>query len=216
MYRPNAYVVDDAAILQETMRRRGFATIAAIVEGHIQFAYAPVIVDDSPKPLGSIRFHLSRANPLAELRDVEMRVSFLGPDAYVSPDWYQGQGFVPTWNYIAVEAHGHARMLDNDGLSALLHDLSALHEERLRPKSPWTPDKISEERTAALLKSIRGFVVNLETLQGKFKLSQDKPAADIAAVMAGLEARGDAASLAVARAMKEQRMTVVRASTGSA
>jgi transcriptional regulator len=216
MYRPDAYAIDDGAVLHETMRRRSFATIAAIVEGRVRFAYAPVAVDAGPAPLGTIRFHLARNNPLAEMHSTEMRLSFLGPDAYISPDWYRQQGFVPTWNYIAVEACGRARLLDDGELRALLSDLSAWHEERLRPKPAWTADKIGTDRMAALLKGIRGFAVRLETLGGKFKLSQDKTAADIASVMARLEARGDAASLAVARAMREHWIGRSCASTSSA
>ncbi|HEY3637624.1 MAG TPA: FMN-binding negative transcriptional regulator [Rhizomicrobium sp.] len=215
MYRPSAYAVDDVAVLHEVMQRRGFATLAATVDGHVQFAYAPVVIDVEPAPLGALRFHLARGNPLAELHDAEVRLSFLGPDAYISPDWYDGEGFVPTWNYIAVECSGHMHPLNDSELRGLLADLSSVQEERLRPKPPWTMDKISDERMAMLLRGIRGFAVGLETLEGKFKLSQDKSAANIAAVMAGLESRGDAASLAVARAMRERWPARSRASTGS-
>ncbi|HTT84896.1 MAG TPA: FMN-binding negative transcriptional regulator [Rhizomicrobium sp.] len=216
MYRPRAYAIDDVSVLHEVMRERGFATIAAVVAGQLQFAYAPMVVDAAPAPRGGLRFHLARQNPLAELNDIEVRLSFLCTDAYVSPDWYETRSSVPTWNYIAVEGTGRARLLDSAELRELLADLSALHEEKLRPKTPWTLDKLSEGRLAMLLNGIRGFAVTLETLEGKFKLTQGKSPADIAGVIAGLEARGDAASLAVARAMKENWIAVVPASTGSA
>jgi transcriptional regulator len=208
MYRPSAYVIDDVSILHQVMRRRCFATIAAVVEHHVQFAYAPVIVDAEPHPLGVVRFHLARGNPLADGNEAEMRLSFLGPDAYISPDWYEKGGLVPTWNYIVVEASGRAEVLEESELRQLLVDLSARHEERLRPKPPWTLGKISDERIAALLRGICGFTLKLDKLEGKFKLSQDKSAADIAGVMAGLEARGDVASLAVARAMRNHSTAV--------
>lgn len=202
MYRPSAYAIDDVGVLQAAMRERGFATIAAVVQGRLQFAYAPVMIDSEPRPLGQLRFHLARGNPLAGLDHEQLRMSFLGPDAYVSPDWYVTEGFVPTWNYIAVEASGRARPLDAGELLTLLAELSVLHEEKLLPKRPWTLDKISEERVAALVGAIRGFAVQLETLTGKFKLSQDKAPENVAGVVAGLELRGDPASLAVARAMR--------------
>jgi transcriptional regulator len=147
---------------------------------------------------------------------VRIALSLVAADAYVSPDWYRTTVTVPTWNYIAVEGAGRLRRLDDSGLRRLLVDLSSTHEEKLRPKIPWTLDKISEERVAALLNGIRGFTVALETLEGKFKLSQDKTSGNVAGVIAGLEARGDAASLAVAEAMKEDWTTASRASTGSA
>ena len=207
MYRPPATVIDNVPVLHDVIRRRGFATIAASVEGRASLAYAPVLLDAEPGPLGQLRFHLSRGNPLADLANREVRLSFLGPDAYVSPDWYETKGAVPTWNYIAVEGAGRMRLLDDSGLCRLVADLSAVHEERLRPKPPWTLDKIPEDRLAALLNGIRGFAVTFEVLEGKFKLGQEKGATNMAGVMAGLEARGDAASLAVARAMRERWTT---------
>jgi transcriptional regulator len=216
MYRPPAYAIDDVPVLHDVMQRRSFATVAAIIEGNVQFAYAPVVVDAEPPPLGTLRFHLARGNPLAQLDGTHVRVSFLCADAYVSPDWYETAGSVPTWNYIAVEGAGRAQILKEEELRRLLDDLSARHEERLPPKPPWTPDKISNERMTALLRGIRGFALNLETLEGKFKLSQDKSAANIAGVIAGLEARGDTASLVVARAIKELSTAGMRASASSA
>ena len=141
MYRPPAYAIDDVPVLHEVMRRRSFATIAAIIEGRVQFAYAPMVVDAEPPPSGAIRFHLARVNPLAQLDGIPVRASFLCADAYVSPDWYETRGSVPTWNYIAVECTGRARLLDDLELRQLLADLSAMHEERLRPKEPWTPER---------------------------------------------------------------------------
>ncbi|HEX4077371.1 MAG TPA: FMN-binding negative transcriptional regulator [Rhizomicrobium sp.] len=216
MYRPKVNVVDDIAVLHGIMRERSFATIAAIVKGRLHFAYAPMAIDTEPGARGALRFHLARGNPIAELDDAEVRLGFLGPDAYVSPDWYETKGSVPTWNYIAVEGAGRLHRLDESGLRRLLVDLSSTQEEKLRPKIPWTLDKIGEERITALLRGIRGFTVALETLEGKFKLSQDKAPGNIAGVIAGLEARGDAGSLAVAGAMKEDWRPAVRASTGSA
>ena len=200
MYRPAAFVVDDVAALHEVIRARVFATIALAHEG-VQFAYAPVILDEDGKS-GALRFHLARGNPVCTNADgKKLSFSFVGTDAYVSPDWYESEGLVPTWNYIAVEASGVARKLNRDDLRKLLIDLSAQEEEKL-PKAPWTIDKVSETRIEALLNGIEGFAVPLETLKGKFKLSQDKKPADIAGVIAALEARGDAASVAVANAMR--------------
>lgn len=203
MYRPAAYAIDDVAALHQTIRARSFATIAAVIGGAIAFAHAPVLADAAPQPFGRLRFHLARGNPLSGCDGAPMRISVLGADAYISPDWYRTGAFVPTWNYIAVEAAGRARRLDEEELRRLVVELSAEHEELLRPKPPWTPDKIAAERMDALLRGICGFELVLETLAGKFKLSQDKKADDVAGAIAGLRARGDPASLAVARAMEE-------------
>ena len=202
MYRPRPFVVDDPAALHAVIRARVFATLALAHEGRVHLAYAPVVFD-AAEGSGTLRFHLARANPLAGLADgARFAVSFAGPDAYVSPDWYATEAMVPTWNYIAVEGEGIATSLDRAGLVTLLEDLSTQEEEKLRPKPPWRLDKLAHARQDALLSAIAGFSLRLDRLEGKFKLSQDKTSADFAGAVAGLEARGDTASLAVAAAMR--------------
>lgn len=203
MYRPKAFAVDDVAALHGFIREQPFATIAVAVDGAVIFAYAPVVLD-AGNGIGSVRFHLAANNPVANVQEgTRMHFSFAGPNAYISPDWYVSHGLVPTWNYVAVEGEGYARFLDAEELRALLIDLSTEQETKLFPKKPWTVDKVPPDRLAALTSAIVGFSVAFETLEGKFKLSQDKKPEDIAGVIAGLEGCGGAAGLAVAKAMRE-------------
>lgn len=204
MYRPRPYIQDDIKALHAIIRGRSFGLVAAVIDGTPQFAYAPVVIEDDGSR-GTVRFHLARANPLAQLNNVKVRLSVLGPDTYVSPDWYKSEGLVPTWNYIAVEGAGVMRQLDQPALRQLLVDLSADQEERLRPKKPWTIDKVPEQRMGALLAAIVGFSVAFETLEGKFKLSQDKKPEDFDGVVRMLEASDDAGARAVAAAMRKTR-----------
>ncbi len=201
MYRPAAFAVNDRSAIEAFIRAQPFATIALVRDGAVELAYAPVVLDGEV-----VRFHLAASNPVARFAaGARLKLSFLGPHAYVSPDWYESAGKVPTWNYCAVEGEGVAERLDGAALTSLLVDLSAAAEEKLAPKPPWTIDKIPRDRMAALLKAIVGFSLRFETLEAKFKLSQNVAAADAAGVMAGLEARGDAAGAAVAAAMKRMR-----------
>jgi transcriptional regulator len=203
MYRPSAFAVDDIAVLHEVIRARVFATIAVVRDGAVVFAYAPLVLDPGNGPQGGIRFHLAIGNPLAKLEDgARVSISLMAVDAYVSPDWYRKLVTVPTWNYIAVEGEGTVRRMSREDLRKLVIDLSAQEEEKLLPKPPWLIDKVPPERTEALLNGIVGFSLSLERLQGKFKLSQDKSKDDFDGAIAGLEARGDAASAAVAREMR--------------
>jgi len=126
---------------------------------------------------------------------------FHGPHAYVSPSWYASPG-VPTWNYIAVEGWGIVRRLSAGDLGRLLIDLSASEENKLLPKGPWTIDKVPDDKMGALMNAITGFSMRFETLEGKFKLSQNVTPQDAEGVIRGLTQRGDAASLAIAQAMR--------------
>ena len=199
MYRPHAFALDDAGVLREVLRRRVFVTLATVKDGEILFAYAPVVAEE-----GGIRFHLAMRNPMAAMEDgTRVSLSCLAVDAYVSPDWYTSIVTVPTWNYIAVEGEGAVRRLSREELHKLLVDLSAHEEQKLAPKPPWTMDKVAPERTEAMMNAIVGFSLAFERLEGKFKLSQDKPEQDMLGVIDGLEARGDAVSLAVAGEMRK-------------
>jgi transcriptional regulator len=204
MYRQPAFVVDDVAVLQDVIRQRVFVTLAAVIDGAVKFAYAPVVLDPRNGARGAIRFHLASANPLAKLADdARVAMNLVAADAYVSPDWYKKTVTVPTWNYIAVEGEGAMHRTSRAELRQLVIDLTAQEETKLLPKAPWLLSKVAEARVEGLLNSIVGFSLPFERLQGKFKLSQDKAPEDTSGVIAELEARGDAASVAVAKAMRK-------------
>ena len=134
--------------------------------------HAPVIVAGPDR----LCFHVSRGNrATAALDGKRAIVSCLGPDAYVSPDWYGTPDQVPTWNYLTVEAEGPLRLLVESELIQLLDDLSAENEARLAPKPPWTRAKMSRGRFEAMLKAIVGFEMVIEDLRGTRKLGQNKP-----------------------------------------
>ncbi|HVU21248.1 MAG TPA: FMN-binding negative transcriptional regulator [Rhizomicrobium sp.] len=206
MYRPPAFASDEIAALHDVICVRVFATIACETNGKIELAYAPAVLDANDGPYGAVRFHLANNNPVAGILDgTPLALSFLGPDAYVSPDWYDTKGRVPTWNYIAVEGRGLVRRLDQEVLRQSLVDLSALEENKLLPKMPWTVDKLPDEKMSMLLNAIVGFSVRFDILEGKLKLSQNVIAEDAEGVIRGLIKRGDARGREIARAMRRTR-----------
>jgi len=149
--------------------------------------HVPVVVDGPDRLL----FHVSRANRgAAALDGAQVLLSCLGPDAYISPDWYGTPDQVPTWNYLAVEAEGRLRRLSDAELTAQLDALAAAHEARLAPKPPWTRTKLSPARFEGLLKAIVGYELTIEALRGTRKLGQNKKEAEQAGAVAGLAARG--------------------------
>lgn len=137
--------------------------------------HVPVALD----PPDRLRFHIARSNRAAAALDgARAIVSCLGPNAYISPDWYGTPDQVGTWNYRTVEAEGSLRRLDEAELVALLDDLSDAHEARLAPKPPWTRAKMTPGRFEAMLKAIIGFEMRIEALRGTNKLGQHKSAAE--------------------------------------
>lgn len=154
--------------------------------------------------------HLARANPQGADLDAaadgndEALAIFTGPHAYVSPSWYAAGPAVPTWNYAAVHAYGVARaILDEDWLRDLVRRLSERHEAR-EPAPQWRMEELPERYLDSMLNGIVGVEIKVGRLEGKFKLSQNRPAVDRPRIIAALERRDDPDSRGVARLMRER------------
>jgi transcriptional regulator len=149
--------------------------------------------------------HLARPNPqLADLDGAtEALAIFAGPHAYISPSWYEATPAVPTWNYATVHAYGPARRIqDADWLRELVRRLSDRHEAR--EASPWRMQDLPEPYVQSMLKGIVGIELAVMRLEGKFKLSQNRPAGDRPRIIAALERRADPESQTVAALMRER------------
>ncbi len=181
------FKVEDEARLLAHLDRHPLVTLAAAPGGRMRVAQAPVV----PRRIDGrlvLDFHLSRGNALsAHLVDGFLAVAVsLGPDVYISPDWYTAADQVPTWNYVSVEAEGPVTALDEAGLVRLLDDLSIQEERRLLPKAPWTRGKMSPGTFEAMTRGIIGARLVVERFEGTFKLSQNKTAEARAGVVAAL------------------------------
>jgi transcriptional regulator len=203
MYNPPHFAISDPGWAQDFIRRNAFATLAVVIDGAVHFAYAPVVLDRQPPPLGSVYFHLARNNPVAGLPDGSL-VTFgvMGAHTYVSPDWYETPEQVPTWNYMAVEGSGRLQRLNESESIAHLTRLVQEQESFLAPKPAWSPSRLQPARLKQLLLGIVPFRLTLDTLEGKAKLSQNRSQADIAGVIAALRDRGDDTGTAIASAMQ--------------
>jgi transcriptional regulator len=152
-----------------------------------------------------LQAHIARANPQgADLDGAgEALAIFPGPHAYVSPSWYEAGPAVPTWNYAAVHAYGPARRIhDPVWLRELVRRLSERHEAR--EPAPWDMQALPEPYVQSMLNGIVGIEIAVSRLEGKFKLSQNRPAADRPRIIAALERRDDPESQAVAQLMRER------------
>jgi transcriptional regulator len=168
MHPSRAFAWQDREAMLAFIANIAFCTIC--VDGPM-LVHAPVVVAGPDR----IRFHISRGNrAAAALEGRRAILSCLGPDSYISPDWYGSPDQVPTWNYLAVEAEGPLRRLEDAALPQLLDALSAAHEARLAPKPEWTRAKLSPGRFEAMLNAIIGYELTIEDLRGTRKLGQNK------------------------------------------
>jgi len=203
MYVPRHYSQGDTAVAHDLIRSNVFATLVTEVSGRLDATHVPVVLDADRGELGGLRFHLARANPTSKALtdDREVLMVFIGPNTYISPDWYANENLVPTWNYAVVNAYGMPRTMDDAELRRLLDDLSATQESRL-PKTPWTTDKMPPELVDKMCKAIVGFELPIAELQGKWKFDQKKSADDRAGAVAALEELGGESRRAVAATMR--------------
>ena len=199
MYIPASFAESDPARLHEFIRRNGFAVLTSQGQGGLIASHLPLLFDAEAGPHGRLLGHMARANP--QWRDVqgEVLAIFSGPHAYVSPSWYEEEGTVPTWNYVAVHAYGDFQVVEErDGLLDILRR-SVLTYESPRPE-PWAFDE-SAPHVEAMRKAIFGFRIEITRLEGKWKLSQNHPEARRRKVLRALAARPDEDSREIARLM---------------
>ena len=195
MYVPEHFAEHRVEAQHAAMRRIGFATLVTTGPAGIEASHVPMLLDPEPAPLGTLIGHIARDNPQwRQAGGGEALAIFLGANAYVSPSWYpskpkSGSRVVPTWNYVAVHARGPIAWFDDAArLEALVTRLTALHEAGRA--APWAVADAPRDYLAAMLKAIVGFAIPIARLEGKWKLSQNRPPEDRAGVADALRAAG--------------------------
>ncbi|MFK7868662.1 MAG: FMN-binding negative transcriptional regulator [Roseobacter sp.] len=156
-------------------RARAFGVLAVNGETGPWLSHIPFLLDPDGQTLW---LHLLRSNPIARALmsgSIGARLAVSGPDSYVSPDWYGIGDQVPTWNYVAVHISGTLSSRRQDELHALLDRQSALFEEQLRPKPPWTTAKMTEDVMQRMMRSIVPCKMTVDQVDGTWKLNQNKP-----------------------------------------
>ena len=164
----------------------GFGMVFAATPAGPKVAHTPLLSNGD----GTVQFHLARSNALARHLEGETALIVVnGPDAYVSPRWYANRDTVPTWNYVTLELEGRVRQMDDAGLEAFLHAAIAKHETRLEGEA-WQAEESSDTVWSGLFRGIIGFEMEVQAWRPTFKLSQNKPAEERAAIASGLDAAG--------------------------
>jgi transcriptional regulator len=197
MYVPPHFAVSDTTSLHDLIERYSFGLLVSQVGGVPFASHLPILLERSAGAHGTLFGHVARANPhWRELAGQTALAVFSGPHAYVSPTWYESDNVVPTWNYVAVHAYGRAAVIEDRAAVLDIVQRSVAVYESAMPR-PWTFDGTSPY-AGRQLGAIVGFRIEIERLEGKWKLNQNHPVErrkKVAEILGG-QSGGDAQAVA--------------------
>lgn len=208
MYQPPHFRVEDRPALLDVIRAHPLGLLITSGENGLMANPIPFVLVGEGEVV-RLRAHLARPNP--QWRDMqggaEALVVFQGPEHYISPSWYATKAethrVVPTWNYVMVQVRGPAHV--DESADFLRPQIKALTTQQETGRAqPWGVEDAPEAFIAAQMRGIVGIEIEIKEMIGKFKLSQNRNAADQAGVITGLQQDGDAAALAMAARMEAQ------------
>ena len=190
MHVPKHFALDDLSAQHDLIDACDFGLVVSTGPDGLFATHIPLMLRRDEGKLGTLYGHVAKANPHAALfGGGETLVVFSGPHAYVSPTWYSDRTTnVPTWNYAAVHCHGAAQPSDTNQL-AHLSEMVRRYEGR-RPNG-WSVDELKAQLRESLPRAIITFRMEIARVEGKAKLSQNKPRAERERVIEGLKADGE-------------------------
>lgn len=210
MYVPPRFREDDLSVLHAMVQRARLGVLVSTGPDGLKASHLPMLLEPDAGPYGTLTCHLARAN--VHWRDLqhdgEVMIIFRAEDAYVSPSCYATKSetgkVVPTWLYVAVHAYGRPRVIDDpDALRTIVTRLTEKHESPRR--EPWAVTDAPESYVTALLAAIVGVEIPIARLEGKWKLDQGRPDADLRGTIDGLRSSEDHRDRAAADAMEQRR-----------
>lgn len=196
MYVPKHFAETDRETLYGVIRNNPFGLLIGSLEGAPFATHLPFLLDGN-RLLG----HFARGNPHWKAIDgtAAMLAVFSGPHGYVSPRWYRDAQAVPTWNYVAVHVVGKPSIVDDArAVRAMLDRLVGEHE-----RGAWTLDDRDPTFLDRMMRGIVAFELPVERIEGKFKLSQNRPETDREQVGRELSASDDPSAAALGRLMTQ-------------
>jgi transcriptional regulator len=193
MYVPAHFAEDRIPVLHEAINSSGLATLVTLTSNGLIASHLPVMLNPDPAPYGTLIGHLARPNP--QTREVigEALVIFQGPEGYITPAYYETKRetgkVVPTWNYTAIHAYGTLRFIDDR--ARLLEIVTALTNRHEGKRAvPWAVSDAPADFIQGMLRGIIGLELTITRLEGKRKMSQNRPETDRAGVAEGLREDG--------------------------
>lgn len=208
MYIPKAFQQEDPEQLEQLIVDYPFGTLISYSDSGLDAQHLPfLLAEEQGKKV--LKAHISKGNPLwQEVQDgSEVLAVFQGPNGYVSPNYYptkheSGKG-VPTWNYAVVHVKGRVRFIqDAAWVKSLVDELTAQHEAE--QEMPWSTADAPSGYIEKMLPAIVGLEVEITSITGKWKLSQNQPEENQHGVIVGLAAQKKTNTLAIARFMQAE------------
>jgi transcriptional regulator len=187
VYIPKPQRVEDRKFLHDFMDEYAFADLVT-ASPSIRITHIPVILDRTAGPYGTIFGHISKKNDQMQAFDGKSPavIVFHGPESYISPTWYAKAGSVPTWNFAVVHASGKLKPFTD---KTVLHDFLGrlIHKfEGRYPQSTFDFAKLPDSYVYSMIENIIGFQMEIELLEGKFKLGQDRTEDDKQGILKNL------------------------------
>jgi transcriptional regulator len=183
LYVPSHFAENDRDVQLGVIRAHPFGILTSLVDGGLMSTHIPFLIEGD-----ALLAHVARANPHWRAFDgtTEAQAIFSGPHAYVSPAWYEKRPAVPTWNYVAVHVTGRPMVIADPAVArALLMRLAATFDAN------WRMENEPEAFLDGMMKGIVAFTLPIERIEGKFKLSQNREAADRLGAAAKLRELGE-------------------------
>lgn len=188
MYTPKHFAMDGLSDQHALIEANDFGVLVSTGADGLFATHIPFMLKRDEGSVGTLYAHMARANPHTKLIGSEALAIFSGPHAYVSPGWYSERAInVPTWNYSAVHCYGVPQALGGDPLDHL--KIMAARYEGQRTRG-WSVDELEAEIRESLPRGIISFRMEITRIEGKAKLSQNKPRDERVRVIEGLKADG--------------------------
>ncbi len=211
MYNPPWFREDNVELIRNEIRKNNFGTLVTVTPSGAPLAsHVPMILDESKGEKGTLYGHVARGN--LQWRDSKAGgdglAIFLGPDAYITPRWYETKKetgkVVPTWNYVALHVRGPVTFFeDTSRLRDIVTRLTTKHEKGA--DEPWEVTDAPDDYIESQLKSIVGFEMTISRMDGKWKMSQNRPEADREGVIRGLAERNEMRDAQISEGMRHQK-----------
>jgi len=195
MYVPRHFAMDKLDEQHALIEAHDFAVLVVSGPDGLFATHVPMMLKRDEGKFGTLYAHLARTNPQASMLGRDMLAVFSGPHGYISPSWYSDRAKnVPTWNYSAVHCYGVAHAIAGETLP-LLSDMTAIYEKERA--NGWRADELTADIRESLPRGVVGLRMEITRIEGKAKLSQNKPRAERERLIDGLKAAGDTTLAAV-------------------